>query len=521
MKLSFSIASALLVVLSTTTIATEAKKGFKVPIKTVHGPVRAATVSRWVHALRKYNLRPHRHFSGSLKGSKQGNDDSATNLARIPLADYDFDREYYGTVMIGEPPQSFKIDFDTGSSQFIISTKDCTECSGTSHYEPSASKTFRPSGEPWHITYGDMSHAEGRLGHDDVTIDDINVKNQQLAMVYSESAGFDDTIDGIMGLAFGALSSSIASTRTVFENMMDQHLVEKGIFSFYLGKASLQGGGEVIFGDLDMSRVEPGHDITYTPVTKAKYWQIDIRGVYVNDHRVPYHSGLSDPPSLYKRKRKAGHRGSSGDTANSGKKDEESDGEPIPGIMDTGTTLMVVPSKLARGIHHRIKGAQEYSRSWTVPCNLAELEPEGKVEFDIEGKRFKIPYSDIVREEADMTGMCFSGIQMSAASFMIIGDVFIKNNYIVFDMEKQRVGVAPLNLAAGPALPSSAGVAAVSLEEITNDVVEVLSLNADNNNADDIETIEEEGEVDLDEERLQQLFRQRWERLRASSSTPK
>ncbi|KAG0269076.1 hypothetical protein DFQ27_004835 [Actinomortierella ambigua] len=424
---------------------------------------------------------------------------------------------YYGTVMIGEPPQSFKIDFDTGSSQFIISTTACTECSGTSHYDPSASTSFKANGQPWHITYGDMSHAEGRLGHDDVTIDGIHVKNQQLAMVLSESAGFDDTIDGIMGLAFGTLSSSIASTKTVFENMVDQGLVEKAIFSFYLGKASLHGGGEVLFGDLDMSRVEPGHDITYTRVTKARYWQIDIRGVYVNDHRVPYRSLMSISSYSRRNKNKTGRHGSIGG-GGADKKDEDIISEPISGIMDTGTTLMVAPSKLARGIHRKIKGAQEHGQSWAVPCNLASLEPEGRVEFDIEGKRFKIPFSDIVREETDRAGMCFSGIQMSSASFMIIGDVFIKNNYIVFDVENQRVGVAPLNLGSGPAT-LSATVATMNHDGAPKDAVEKHLLHQADDDVDSDETIEEEGEVDLDEERIQQLFRQRWERVRPKAGS--
>ncbi|KAG0371670.1 hypothetical protein BGX24_001350 [Mortierella sp. AD032] len=335
-------------------------------------------------------------------------------------------------MMIGTPPQAFKIDFDTGSSQFIISAKDCTECSGTTHYDSSASKTFRANGKPWMITYGDQSHAEGILGHDQILIDNIRVKNQQLALVTSESAGFDDTIDGIMGLAFGTLSTSIASTKTVFENMMAQKVVEKGVFSFYLGKASLNGGGEVIFGGVDMRRVEEGHKLTYTPVTKAKYWQIDVENVYVDGKVVVVGSGAKNK----------GKKGSGGGGNGGG-------GKKLEAIMDTGTTLMIVPEKLANSIHRKIKGAQELGTSWALPCKLASSGTHSagaKVELEIEGKRFGIPFEDLVREETDVAGVCYSGIQSSSAGFMIIGDVFIKNNYVVFDQEKRRVGIAPLKL---------------------------------------------------------------------------
>ncbi|KAF9090157.1 hypothetical protein BGX27_002325, partial [Mortierella sp. AM989] len=335
---------------------------------------------------------------------------------------------YYGTVNIGEPPQSFKIDFDTGSSQFIISSKSCIECSGTSHYDAAASKTFKANGKPWKITYGDQSHAEGILGHDLITLDGLRVKSQQLALVTSESAGFDDTIDGIMGLAFGSLSTSIAGTKTVFENMMSQGLVDRGIFSFYLGKASLQGGGEVIFGGMDESRIQDGHTVTYTPVTKPKYWEINVENVLVNGNIVAYKDNYVM------------------EGGSKGKKKNGSKNSNIVGIMDTGTTLMIVPQRLAKGIHHKIPDAQEYEPSWTVPCDLAARHPEGKVELQIEGKKFAIPYEDIVREESDQPGICYSGIQTSSAGFMIIGDVFIKNNYVVFDQENKRVGIAPLKL---------------------------------------------------------------------------
>ncbi|KAF9952970.1 hypothetical protein BGZ72_005784 [Mortierella alpina] len=435
MKVHVGITAALALAYASTTVAIAAQEEYlKIPIKTVNGPIRLSTMGRWRHTLRKYGL-SHKESAAELgvateavggpRGYQRGRALSESNMARIPLVDYDYDREYYGIVMIGQPPQSFKIDFDTGSSQFIIAAKGCAQCSGTTHYDPAVSKTFRANGKPWRITYGDQSHAAGYLGWDHITIDGIRVKDQQLALVTNESAGFDDTIDGIMGLAFGGLSASIASTKTVFENMMAQKLVEKGIFSFYLGKSSLQGGGEFIFGGMDLDRVAPGHQITYTPVTRARYWQINIGNVFVNGKSVLTNSGG--------KKRKGARKE-----------------EGLTGIMDTGTTLMVVPEKLGQTIHQRIKGAKLEDPSYTVPCDLARHYPGARVELEIEGKRFGIPFEDLVREETELAGTCFSGIQTSSAEFLIIGDVFIKNNYVVFDQANKRVGIAPLKLEVDP-----------------------------------------------------------------------
>ncbi|KAG9063345.1 hypothetical protein KI688_004227 [Linnemannia hyalina] len=541
--LKFGISSALLLVLAHTTIVQ------------ADDVIRPSTVGRWEHTLRKYGLSAD--FGPNQRGGPQGRQrgriiedadgDQEKNVARVPLVDFDFDREYYGTVLVGEPPQSFKIDFDTGSSRFIISSKDCTQCSGTTRYDSSLSRTFRlnsedtpssssnttstagtlpryssskPPQDPnaWHITYGDMSHAEGFLGRDHVTLGasleststagggkkggkgGLTVQHQELALVTSESANFDEVIDGIMGLAFGTLSSSssggttpskVVPTKTVFENMMAQGLVDRGVFSFYLGKSSRGGGGEVMFGGWDPSRIEDGHELVFTNVTRPKYWQINVENVFVSDHQVDYMpvktvTYLTPKPPL--------SPPSPPPPASPSSSEKRSN---IAGIVDTGTTLMITPFRLANAIHAQIPHARIMGQSWTVPCNLGQTHGDSKVELQIEGRRFAIPFEDMVREPVERpsglattdeslsslssggthkdngkddeggkgSGLCFSGVQPSGANFMIIGDVFIKNNYVVFDQEHQRVGIAPLKLADRNPSPSSSSSSSSSVNE--------------------------------------------------------
>ncbi|KAF9904634.1 hypothetical protein EC991_002508 [Linnemannia zychae] len=598
MRLIFGITSALVLVLAQYKVVVAAANNvndvIKIPITPLLRAKSPSTVGRWEHTLRKYGLSTDfgptsarkgpqgrqrgRVVGGEIAGKGGENED---RVARVPLVDFDFDREYYGTVLVGEPPQSFKIDFDTGSSRFILSSKGCLECSGTTRYDPALSTTFHlnsdditsPSNTPtnssttlagtgagttanpyshsskqsssdsnaWHITYGDMSHAEGFLGRDHVTLGvsevdaqgqgqngegrrgGLTVQHQELALVTSESANFDDAIDGIMGLAFGALSSPSPNnhsgartttppklqTQTVFENMMSQGLVDKGLFSFYLGKTSHGGGGEVLFGGWDPSRIVEGHELVFTNVTRPKYWQINVENVFVSDKRVEYTAvktvtyltpkTLPLPPS----------------SANNNNQVEKRSN--IAGIVDTGTTLVIAPFRLANAIHASIPRARISGQSWAVPCDLGKTHAMAKVELQIEGVRFSIPFDDLVREpverpigptttdssnslstpsdnnspsdrksdeeEKDDIGTgdagvkkpssstsgsryCFSGIQPSGANFMIIGDVFIKNNYVVFDQENQRVGIAPLKLA--DPLPLSSG-SKVAFSIVAND----------------------------------------------------
>lgn len=313
-----------------------------------------------------------------------------------------FTLQYYGLVDIGTPPQTLKLQFDTGSSRLVISTTECPVCSGTSPFNLTLSSTYRPGIEPWKIHYGDGSFAKGFIAEDKVTLGPISVQNQKLNMVISESANFDDTVDGVLGLSFGAVSGST----TLFENMLEQKLVDQGVFSFFFGKRSINGGGEVIFGGVDMDRVEPGNEITYTSVTEATHWNIDVQDFVMN--------GKSFARNKWR--------------------------TPIRSIVDTGTTLLVGPEDWVNWYHNQIARSRRYRRTWVVPCK-----GQSELSVVIEGKTFTVPYEDLAREYIGF-GWCFSSVQTSSADYLILGDIFLKNNYVVFDQAGQRVGFAPLKV---------------------------------------------------------------------------
>ncbi|KAF9119070.1 hypothetical protein BGW39_000584, partial [Mortierella sp. 14UC] len=319
----------------------------------------------WYSTLRKYGL------------ARTKSEMETKGVSALPLVDY------YGLLDIGTPPQRVKMQFDTGSSRFVISMTECPDCSGNAPFNRALSSTFREGVAPWKIQYGDRSFAAGNIAEDKVTLGAISVENQKLNLVLTESPNFDDTVDGVLGLSFGAISGST----TVFESMTQQGLVDQGIFSFFTGKRSVNGGGEVVFGGLDMERVEPGNNITYTSVTEATHWNIDVQDF----------------------------------TMNGGSFATEKRAASIRSIVDTGTTL-----------------ARKFRKVWVAPCKASY-----KLGVVVEGKMFSVPYEDLAREYVGF-GLCFSAVQTSSADYLILGDVFLKSNYAVFDQAEKCVGFAPL-----------------------------------------------------------------------------
>ncbi|KAG0009272.1 hypothetical protein BGZ80_002562 [Entomortierella chlamydospora] len=115
-------------------------------------------------------------------------------------------------------------------------------------------------------------------------------------------------------------------------------------------------------------------------------------------------------------------------------------------MIDTGTSLVYVGDTAATAIHNNIKGSS-YSKTdgnWILPCSVGNS--KGSVSFTLGGKDFHVPLADIIDEPLGHgSNMCNSGIQGGDDGLWILGDVFIKNNYCVFDHSaKPSVGIAPL-----------------------------------------------------------------------------
>ncbi|NWT97707.1 PEPA protein, partial [Urocynchramus pylzowi] len=321
-------------------------------------------------------------------------------IAVEPLENY-MDDEYFGTISIGTPPQEFTVVFDTGSSNLWVPSVFCSSpaCRNHNRFNPAESSTFLSTNDTLFIAYGTGSMT-GVLGYDTVNVAGINVRNQIFGLAETEPGDFFyyTPFDGILGLAFPSIASSGATP--VFDNMMMENLVDRHLFSVYLSRDS-QGGSFVLFGAIDPYYTTKG--ISWIPLSAETYWQITMESVSVGGTPVACSSGCQ-------------------------------------AIVDTGTTLLAVPIRAFRTLMRRL-GA---SSSGEISCEAISHLPS--LIFHINGKEFPVPPRAYVLRS---NGYCTLGLQgmdvpTEEGEIWILGDVFIREYYVIFDRANNKVGLSRL-----------------------------------------------------------------------------
>jgi cathepsin D len=193
-------------------------------------------------------------------------------VASNPLTDVN-GQTWWGNVYVGTPPVAFTIDFDTGSSDFIIPGSRCTNCGSHTRYNPGASSTSVRLRKTFNTEYGDGSKVSGSLFNDTITIAGLTAARQTLGAATKFSRGFNDLVDGILGMAFRSISEYNANP--VFLNLAAQGQTTSPIFAMKLTAA----GSELTLGGLN-SALYTG-DITWVPVTEQAHWQITFDSLQV------------------------------------------------------------------------------------------------------------------------------------------------------------------------------------------------------------------------------------------------
>jgi hypothetical protein len=335
--------------------------------------------------------------SKQLLAAKYG---AVSNDDLVPINDYE-NAQFYGPISLGTPEQSFKVIFDTGSSNLWVPSSKCSLCTHTK-YDSSQSTSYVANGTSFAIEYGSGS-LSGFLSQETLTLGSLQVTKQVFAEATSVP-GLSFALgkfDGIMGMGWPTIS--VDGVVPPIQNMIAQGVIANGLFAFYLPSSSLVQG-ELDIGDYDSTHFSG--DLFYHPVSKEGYWQIQIDGIQINGASV-----------------------TSVDAA----------------IIDTGTSLLVGPKKEVSAIAKTLGASCSLlTGECTVACSARSTMPTIDIMFG--GKTFPLTPNQYV---LDVSGECLLGMEgmdipAPAGPLWILGDVFIREYYTVFDVDNARIGVAPI-----------------------------------------------------------------------------
>ncbi|KAM7086945.1 pepsin A [Molossus nigricans] len=344
-------------------------------------------------------LKTH-NFNQASKYLKEASD----MMAAQPLENY-LDMEYFGTIGIGTPPQEFTVIFDTGSSNLWVPSVYCSSpaCSNHNRFNPQQSSTYQATNQKLSVAYGTGSMT-GILGYDTVQVGGMADTNQIFGLSETEPGSFlyYAPFDGILGLAYPSIASSGATP--VFDNMWSQGLLSQDLFSVYLSSND-QSGSVVMFGGIDSSYYTG--NLNWVPLSSETYWQITVDSITMNGEAIACSGGCQ-------------------------------------AIVDTGTSLLAGPTNAIANIQSYIGASQNSNGQMVVSCSAINNLPN--IVFTINGIQYPLAPSAYILQSQQGCTSGFQGMDLPTASgeLWILGDVFIRQYFTVFDRGNNQVGLAPV-----------------------------------------------------------------------------
>jgi hypothetical protein len=241
---------------------------------------------------------------------------------------------------------------------------------------------------------------------DVVTIGDVSIPNQAVELAEKLSPSFQQSggSDGLLGLAWPVLNTvKPIQQATPVQNMITMGLVSLPVFTVNLDRGD--DNGFYTFGVIDAAKANVSEfDIKYTAIDSSQgFWRFSSTQAIVNGKTITL----------------------SGNTA----------------IADTGTTLALVSDSIVSEIYSAIPGSRMDNSQGGFVFPKDATVPD--VAFAVGDHMFTINATDFAYGLPDDNGMLFGGIQSRGSNpFDILGDIFLKSVYVVFDQGNTRIGVA-------------------------------------------------------------------------------
>ena len=344
-----------------------------------------------------------------------------TRNGSVPITNYmnvhPSQMQYKGRIQLGTPPQDFDLIFDTGSSvcsmQWLwVTSSACTACHQCEHrFSFDDSETFHNTGTAENLAYG-QGGALGTICSDSVMMGDSSLlaENQSFILITKDSDFNNMKADGILGLGFDRLSNGVP---TVVDNLKTQGVIDDAIFGVYLNDngfteddTDLQSN--IIIGGFDLEKyAKENSTFVYVKTDRRMgYWAVGLQGVSYGGDRLTLESKLA--------------------------------------IIDTGTSYLIGPeNEVYQFISPLLSSKKCASTASGITCDCGatyDFSDYSDLIFTLGGDIFTVPPESYMWRVGNQCFLLVSS--MPDLPMWILGDVFLRNYYTVFDMDQERIGFA-------------------------------------------------------------------------------
>jgi hypothetical protein len=370
-----------------------------------------------------------------------------TYTLTIPLANY-HNQEYSGELLIGSEGKAFKLNFDTGFPWIWVSPDDANISSAdvkpTLHCNFSSSCQIMTGPEAMikeEIIYFPSSETiKGYLAFDNVAFQKEHSKvNQTLLLSKSTDSIQSEHYDGVCGLSV----KNDKSYPSLLDTLHTAQLINKKVFGLYLSdnpEAYGEKSSEITFGGIN-----PNYDkvdfVEVKVIPDAMYWQVSLDGIYL---------GTSNSFSAVTVQATTAIVASG-----------------ISNIQMMSEDLTAFKNVLQTSYNIACKYNEK--KDVVCPCLNGDIHRYPNITFKLDSKMLSIPPSLYLEVDenycvlllegslensnqyfrqapADSKAETGSNLQkggLEKGTFLVLGGVFLRNYYTLFDAEEKKMSFTP------------------------------------------------------------------------------
>lgn len=302
-------------------------------------------------------------------------------------------------------------------------------CWSATMFDPTKSSTYKKNDTSFSVAYGDYTFANGTYAHDDISFGGITIEGGNFALATQANSSFAVWGIGLPATEGSAiLDQSTGAWENTYPNlplqMVQQGLISSYGYSLWLNDVDATTGS-LLFGGVDHAKYK-GSLQTVPIISEYEGADVSRLMIMLNGISIYQGSNTAQVASLQ-----------------------------YPALLDSGTTIMQMPSVIADAIAGSLD-AQYTQGTYVVTCGI-----EGGLTFDFSGAKINVPFDELLIPLGEYDA-CIIGIQPND-QFFILGDTFLRSAYVVYDLQNLEISIANTNYnitsssieALGSSVPSA------------------------------------------------------------------